>query len=212
MAAMVIFRNRPLTRVSTHGVSLRDLRHENKPNQPKRPVMKSATVVSIVVLTLSMCLSSAFAQGRVAVRGAHANPSGGVSAGSVVAGRTAAGGVYGRARGVSTNGAGGVSEGSVAGFKGANGSSATRTASNTSNGAGDATHQSSISATGPKGSVSSSGSATKTASGVDESRTTSATAANGDSYHGSTSYTPQTGLTHSGTCSNASGATITCPK
>jgi hypothetical protein len=174
--------------------------------------MKSASVVSVAILSLSMCVSSAFAQGRIAVRGAVANPSGGVTAGSAVAGRTAAGGVYGRARGVTTNGAGAVSEGSAAGFKAANGATGYRTATNTSNGAGDATHQSSIAASGAKGSVTSSGSATKTSSGVDESRTTSATAANGDSYNGSTSYAPQTGLTHSGTCSNASGATIACAK
>jgi hypothetical protein len=89
-------------------------------------------------------------------------------------------------------------------IKGANGSSGTPAASDTSNGAGDATHQLSISASGPPGSIDSLESATKTARGVDQSRTSAATAANSDTYNGSIWYTPQTGLTHSGTSSDAS--------
>ena len=110
------------------------------------------------------------------------------------------------------NAQGGVTAGTVSGYSGARGSMV-RGRSVTTNGAGGATAVSGMAVHGAQGSsVQSSGSATRNADGtVSRSRTTNATnAVTGKTVNSSTSYSNSTGLTHSATCYDASGAVTAC--
>lgn len=141
------------------------------------------------------------------------NPAGGVSAGAVghrsgENGRMAARRVVrtdGEGNGVATSGRAWET---TAGGRGARAGATTRSAD------GAIEHESGISSSGPRGSVTSQGSLSRDAEGsVTQSRSTSGTnAATGNSYQGSTSYSKETGLSHSGTCFDASGATMPCPR
>ena len=153
---------------------------------------------------------TAEASGRVRGGGVAANPEGGYSGGRAVAGHGANGASYARGRAFQTDGQGNGKVASGGAFSGPNGASGAR-AGTTSRGAdGTVTHQSGMAANGAKGSVESSGGYTKTQDGVKQSRTTTATGANGTTYQGSTSYDKNTGLTHSGSCTDAAGNSAPC--
>jgi len=95
---------------------------------------------------------------------------------------------------------------------GANGGTAERQGSIVRNADGSLTHEASGSATNANGgTLQTSGSFTRDADGnVTGSRDTTATNKNGGSYEGSTSWSDGQ-LTHTGTCTNSSGAAVDCP-
>lgn len=95
---------------------------------------------------------------------------------------------------------------------GANGGTAERQGSITRNADGSLSHSASASATNANGgTLQSDGSFTRDADGnVTGSRDTSATNKNGGTYEGSTTWSDGK-ATHTGTCTNASGATVDCP-
>ena len=78
---------------------------------------------------------------------------------------------------------------------------------------GSMQHASGLSAQSAKGSVQSTGSSSRDAAGnVTQARGSTATsAATGNSVKTSTAHSQDTGLTHSASCYNASGASIACP-
>ena len=78
---------------------------------------------------------------------------------------------------------------------------------------GSAGRQGSAYANGPNGgAASTSGGISRDADGnVSGARSTTATGANGNSYNGSTTLSGGT-VTHTGTCTNASGEAIACPR
>jgi hypothetical protein len=155
----------------------------------------------------------------------------GVVAQADAAGRVFAGGIRGRA-------GGGVVAGHVTGFRGPRGAEGIQGRRTVSDGKGDVHTAAAGAWRGPDGgTLTRQGSATRDADGSGNfSRSTSATGANGGSYNASTSgatgqgvtrdthvtgangnsYAGQTtiskdGLTHTGSCSNAAGASIACP-
>ena len=124
--------------------------------------------------------------------------------GFIAGGSSASGAAYLRGRSVSRDGSGGV-------YRGPNGGTAVRAGQTTRSADGTISHQSGFAAQGAGGgSVQSSGGLTRSAAGVNQSRATTATAANGNTYSGSTSYDPQTGLSHTATCTDAAGNAIAC--
>ncbi|MDY0012918.1 MAG: hypothetical protein RBS40_08520 [Rhodocyclaceae bacterium] len=175
------------------------------------------TIASLLTPTLAATLLlgglSFNAQADGGRRFIRDNPAGGVSAGAArhrsgENGRMAARRVVrtdGEGNGVATSGRAWET---TAGGSGARGGVTARSAD------GSIQHNSGIASSGPKGSLNSQGSLNRDADGnVTQSRTTSATnAATGNSYQGNTSYSQETGLSHSGTCFDASGATIPCPR
>lgn len=79
---------------------------------------------------------------------------------------------------------------------------------------GSLSRSASRSASGDRGSMSSSGQASRDVEGnIVQSRSSTATnAATGNSVAASSSYSKETGFTHSATCYDAGGNTIACPK
>lgn len=146
------------------------------------------------------------------LRTTHANTAGGVTSTAMVGRQGASGGAYARGRSVATDGHGNGTAVSGAGFVGPNGATGGRAGTTTVYADGSATHQSGLSASGAQGSVQSSGSATRDAAGnVTQSRSSAATnTATGNSVQSSSAYNSTTGLTHTATCYNASGAVIAC--
>jgi hypothetical protein len=145
----------------------------------------------------------------VRARAVHADANGGASTGFVAAGR-GANGAYARGRRVSSDGAGGTSVSSGGAYYGENGATARRSGETNRGSDGAVAHQGTFSASGAKGSLQSAGSSTKDANGVTANRTTEAVGANGNSYGGTTSYSKDSGFTHSGTCTDAAGNGISC--
>lgn len=143
------------------------------------------------------------AEGRVKVRGAN---------GVAVAG-SHNGNSYVRGRGATTNSDGSTTTGSGAAFKANNGATGARGSTTTYNADGSVNHEGGASTSGARGDVNSQGSFTRNADGTSSgSRTTNATnAQNGNSYSGTTSYDSTNGVSHQGTCKDASGNVIACP-
>ena len=162
----------------------------------------------------ALCLGALAAAPAQAARFrfAHGNADGGVTSGAVAAhAGEAASGVRGH-RFVS-DGQGNAGFTSGAAYKGAHGGVFKRAGQTTRSADGSMSHASGFNASGAKGSVQSQGSATRDASGdVTQSRTTTGTsAATGDSFKATESYTKGEGVTRSVNCFDASGAQIACP-
>ena len=99
---------------------------------------------------------------------------------------------------------------SAAAVRGPKGAHAARAGTTSHTADGTLTHQSAMAASGAKGSVTSSGNFTHTDEGLTQTRTTTATGSGGKTYQGSTSYDKADGLTHSGSCTDAAGNSVTC--
>lgn len=171
----------------------------------------SQFAVSFATFILGIaCISSAYADGS---RFRQKNVNGGITAGAnhSFAGRN--GGTASNNRSLVTDGAGNAVSSRAGQVQTANGGFAARNGNNTRNADGSATHESSASASGAYGNLNTQGSASRAADGsVTQSRTTQATSASGNTYNGSTSYSKETGLTHTGTCTDAAGNSIPCKK
>jgi hypothetical protein len=96
---------------------------------------------------------------------------------------------------------------------GANGGTAERQGSTERNADGSLTHENTNSVTNANGgTLQANGSFTRDADGnVSGSHDTTATNKNGATYEGSTTWSDGQ-VTHTGTCTNAAGATVDCPK
>jgi len=141
----------------------------------------------------------------------HQNPAGGITAGAKHSG-SGANGSYANGHTVVTDGAGNGDAKSSGEMTTANGGTAARSGKTSVASDGSASHDSSFSASGAQGSIDSQGSASKASDGtISQSRTTNAAGANG-SYQGTTSYNSGTGVSHTATCTNASGQTVSCPR
>lgn len=165
---------------------------------------------SVAAAMVLLTTPAAEAAGRIHGGGVVANPEGGFSGGRAVAARGPNGGAYARGRAVQTDGMGNGTVASGRAFRGPDGATGARTGTTSRSDDGTVTHQGRLAANGAKGSVESSGGFTKTEDGITQSRTTTATGANGGSYQGSTSYDKNTGLTHSASCTDASGNSVPC--
>ncbi len=161
----------------------------------------------LVASTLVMTAGVAEArQGVIRARG----PNGAVTA---VKGPNGGGAI--RASGVRQNPDGSVSRASGGAYRTPNGGTSVRRSATTVNPDGSVSRNGAYDASGPRGSVSSNGSVSRDAYGNwTGGRSTSATnAATGNSYQGSTMIDPTTGKpVHSGTCYDASGVVIACPR
>jgi hypothetical protein len=199
--------------------------------------MKSLSKLAIVTAAAALGLLATNVNAQTVAHGrfAHRNANGGITAGHGTAVRGANGGYARRGRVTTTNGHGQGATASGGSFRTANGAEGSRHGSTQWND-GNVTHQGTEQASGPRGSIQSSGSSQRNADGqFSGSRSTTATGANGgtyqgnttfqngsathttdatnkngDTYQGSTTYTKGQGVTHTGTCTNASGATIPC--
>ena len=199
--------------------------------------MKSLSKLAIVTAAAALGLLAINVNAQAVAHGAFArrNANGGITAGHGTAVRGANGGVAARGRITTTNGRGQGATASGGAFRAANGAQGFRRGSTTWNN-GNVAHQGSLRASGPNGSIQSSGSSQRsanwqfsgsrstTATGANggtyqgstsfqngsATHTTDATNKNGDTYQGETTYTKGQGVTHTGSCTNASGATIPC--
>ena len=165
------------------------------------------TVMSALLLTIP---PTADAAARIRKGGVVANPDGGYSGGRVAAAHGLNGGSYARGRAFQTDDSGNRKVTSAGAFHRPNGSEGARAGTTSRSADGTVSHQSAMAINGEKGSVESNGGFIKTDDGVTQSRTTTATGTGGTSYVGNTSYDKNTGLTHSGTCTNASGQSVSC--
>lgn len=121
------------------------------------------------------------------------------------------GGGFARGRVVTGDGQGNAHMVSGGVFRGPNGGSGARIGEATSAADGSLSRRGGFQASNANGSIAGQGSATLGADGsLTQSRTTTATGAAGNSYSGSTSYSKETGVVHSGTCSDPSGNVIPC--
>jgi len=167
-----------------------------------------STLTAIGLLVVATTTASAQAGERLRVMGAQGT-------GFVAAGGSADGAAYLRGRSVSVSvsgdGSGNATLRSGGVYRGPGGGTAARSGQTSRSADGTLSHQSGFAAQGAGGgSVQSSGGLTRSADGVNQSSTTTATAANGNTYSGSTSYDPQSGLSHTATCTDAAGQVIAC--
>jgi len=169
----------------------------------------SLTALGLALVGAAFTATSADAASR---RVEHANAQGGVTATAVGVHQGVSGSAV-RGRAVKTDGQGNATVVSGAAVKGANGATAVRAGKTTVAADGSAQHQSGLSAQSAKGSVQSSGSASRDAAGnVTQARSSTITsAATGDTMKTNSSYSKDTGLTHSASCFDAGGASIACP-
>ena len=164
------------------------------------------TFRSVVAMALSGAVMFAASTAQAGIVGHVGN---GATGGTFAAGKR---GVAGNAHTTTQNSNGTTTVTNAGGFAGANGSRGAHQGTTTA-GAGAYSHTGSASASGANGSVQTSGGFSRAANGTwSGSRATSATnARTGNSYNGSTAIDPTTGKpVHTGTCTNASGATIAC--
>lgn len=132
----------------------------------------------------------------------------------VAAGASGPNGSVVRGRGAVRNADGSVTTASGGAYNTATGQGA-RAATTTVSPDGSATRRGGFAAQGTRGSAASEGSVTRNADGTySGGRASTATSATtGNSYSGSTQIDPATGKpVRSGTCTNASGAVIACPR
>lgn len=162
-----------------------------------------ATLGTAALLT-ALAAPPSHAGARLAARGAD-----GAAVGAIRQGPN--GGGFARGRAINSDGQGNARVVSGGAFRGPNGGGGARAGTTTSAADGSLTHDSGLQASNARGNVTSQGSATRSADGeLTQSRTTTATGATGNSYSGSTSYSKETGVVHSGTCTDASGTVIAC--
>ena len=113
---------------------------------------------------------------------------------------------------IHANQAGAVTCSAVRGAKGPNGGMAIGERDFAADGQG-IQHRSGGAISGARGSASSSGSMTTSADGsVSGSRHTSAQAISGATYAGGTTYEKKSGVSHTGTCTNAADEVVSCAK
>lgn len=134
--------------------------------------------------------------------------------GRVNAGQGPNGGSFARGGNISRTEAGGFNRTSGGIFRGANGAQGSRSGQTTINPDGSASHTSTATATGANGStIRSTSDISRSADGtLSGGRTTTATnPTTGKTYNGSTQIDPETNRpVHTGSCTDASGATIPC--
>ncbi|UPG94619.1 hypothetical protein [Luteibacter aegosomatissinici] len=147
------------------------------------------------------------ATGRFAARGIHANPNGGVTAGHAggFRGPDGAAGVHGRR--TTSDGLGNVTSNARSAWRGPNGGTATSQGSASRNADGTGSFDRTTQAHGANGG--SYNGSTTGATGQGITHDTDATGRNGNTYTGSTTVTKD-GVSHSGTCADASGQPIPC--
>jgi hypothetical protein len=168
----------------------------------KTLMMLAASVCAIAVVGAGVADAR---EGRVRARGEN-----GVVTGAV----GPSGGATVRGRGAVQNPDGSVTAGSAGAVRTPAGNAAVRASTTTVNPDGSAVRRSGFAAQGANGaSAVSEGTTTRNADGTyDSTRNTQATTATGNTYQGTTTYDPTTGVTRSTTCTDASGATIACPR
>jgi hypothetical protein len=169
--------------------------------------MKTYKIATVVLITSLIAAASIPAQARPSRVGGRTGHGTAAAAGSVN------GNTWARGHTARSNSDGSKTAVSGGAFKGANGSTAGRASTTTVNPDGGAVRQGGFAAQGTRGSASSQGSATRNADGTyTGSRTSTGTSsATGNTYNGSTNYDSANGVSHTGTCTNASGAQIACP-
>jgi len=161
-----------------------------------------ATLAAALAVAVAFASVAEAASGRIVRRGQN----GAFAAGSVN------GNAYARGWGVRKNADGSTSAASGGAFRLNNGAVGGRASTTTVNPDGSVAHRGGFAASGARGSVNSQGGFTRNADGtVSGGRDTNVTAANGNGYSGSTTYDSTNGLSHSGSCHDASGAAIACP-
>lgn len=172
--------------------------------------MKSWFMAAAATLALTAFSIDSADAGRL--RGARQNAAGGVTAGAVHNTQGPNGGRSVGGRGVITDGQGNGAAGSANCASGAAGR-ACRAGYTTRSADGAVTHQSGAAFEGANGgSGSTQGGFTRNADGTySGGRTTSATGAQGNSYNADTAYDSETGVSRSVSCTDASGAAISCP-
>jgi hypothetical protein len=174
--------------------------------------MNKWTTMMILAATMTLIATNASAE-RARVAGARANAQGGTTAGSAAAGTTAAGGRYARGAGVATDGAGNAVGGSGAAVQTANGSTAARGGAFQRNADGSFQRGGGFAVSGVNGTAQSQGTVSGDGQGhVVGSRSTQATSTSGATYDGQTDFDSETGVSHTGTCTDASGNAVACPK
>lgn len=180
--------------------------------------MKSSTLSTFAALTLSLSAAMAFvpqtadAQARLGARATVANPDGGVSGGAVSGFATPSGAAGVRGRAYTSDGQGNAQMQSGGAWRGANGGVAGRTGSAYVNQDGSAGRSGAFAAQGANGgNVQSSGGVTRGSDGsVNGNRSTTAENSAGGTYEGSTDYDKGTGVSHTSTCTTASGEVVPC--
>jgi hypothetical protein len=172
----------------------------------RKYVMICVVLGSVMAIGLGAAYGQGFGGGHVTRK----NAAGGVTSGGGRAIKGASGGYVG-GHGVATDGQGNAAGGSAQAFKGPNGAMGARAGGFTRSADGSVQHKSGGAVSGAKGTASSSGSMTKDAGGnVSGSRDTTAKSTSGATYDGSTTYDKDTGVTHTSTCTNASGELVPC--
>lgn len=169
--------------------------------------MNKTMMIGITLGLLLGCAAQADATGRFVAGGIRGRVGGGVVAGhaSGFRGPNGAAGIHGRR--TVTDGQGDVHTASAGAWRGPNGSTASSHGSATRNADGSGSFSHSTAASGANGG--SYDSSTTGATGQGITHDTQATGAHGNTYTGQTTVTKD-GVTHTGSCSNASGATIPC--
>ncbi len=175
-------------------------------------ILEKTAVFSLVALMLGLYMpSSAGAWGRGSFHGVHGNAAGGVTATRSSGFRAPNAGGF-RTRGLTTNGQGNVAAGSASAYHTPAGTVGGRASATTRTSDGTVNHQGGMAVTGSMGSVQSQGGFTKSSDGtVSGSRDTSVQSQSGAAYQGNTSYSTETGITHTGTCTDAYGNVVACP-
>lgn len=172
---------------------------------------KTVTATLFIVSTI-MTVNSANAAGRFKVKGTTANPEGGVTSVKAGGAKGQNGGGFMHARGTMTNGQGQAAGGGATAVKGPNGGGGVRAGAFTADDSGNVNYQGAVAATGTNGSAATTGGFSRSAGGgIKGSRSTTATANNGNTYDGNTTYQSGSGVSHSQICYDANGYEIKCP-
>ncbi len=178
----------------------------------KQTVSKSLMLnCFIMIMSTLITLNTAQAGGRFKAKGTKTNAAGGVTSVRAAGASGQNGGGFMRARGSTTNGQGQATGGGATAVKGANGGKGFRAGSYTADSSGNVNYSGAAAATGANGSAATTGGFSRGSDGsIRGSRSTTATANNGNSYSGNTTY-DNNGVSHTQNCYNASGQEIKCP-
>jgi len=172
---------------------------------------KTLVIASIVFVFCLWLAATARAQGAGRAGFIKKNSAGGVTAGSV-SGAKGSLGATSRASGVVSDGQGNVAGGSTRAIRGPQGQVGVRAGGFTRSADGTVQHKSGAAVAGQKGYATTQGSVSKDSQGnVNGQRDTTVTSNSGAKYDGSTTYSSSSGISHSGTCYDASGNVVPCP-
>ena len=170
------------------------------------------TITALFLGATLMIMNPVHAGGRVKASVKTENADGGVTTARGAAAKGQNGGGFARDRGTTTNGQGQATGGGATAVKGPNGGTGFRAGSYTADSSGNVNYQGGAAATGANGSASTSGGFSRSAGGgVIGARSTTATANNGNSYQGDTTYDSNSGVNHNHACYDANGNEIKCP-